>query len=165
MCSHTGLEGVPTALLYLHKEVGLAGDTWNTLGARWQALAQLWLHAEAALAKSAHSDLSFTQIHKSAIPEDWKDWMNAKLMNIDARPPAESFIKAFTNYLKGLNFTMADQGITVMSTLWCHPGKTGIVGLLLCLHWQAEYSGAGHDWDTNIKCVEAIFNTILTLPL
>ena len=113
------------------------------------------------LLKSNCNDLSFTQICKSTIPEDWKDWMNVKLMNTDARPPDESFRKSFTQYLKGLQLTTPDSGSTVMSVLWCHPGKTGILGLLLCLYWQAEYSGARKNWEGNVKWVESIFNNIL----
>ena len=44
------------------------------------------------------------------------------------------------------------------------PGKTGILGLLLCLYWQAEYSGGGNDWKANIKRVESIFSAILAEP-
>jgi len=90
--------------------------------------------------------------------------MNSKLMNIDARPPADSFGKVFTAYLKGLSSSnMKDRG-TVMTEIWCRPGKTGILGLLLCLYWQAEYSGAGNDWKQNMKRVEDIFNAISAEP-
>ena len=52
-----------------------------------------------------------------------------------------------------------------MSMIWCCPGKMGIVGLLLCLYWQVEYSGAGKDWESNITHNNAIFNAILALTL
>ena len=160
-----GLDGVPAPLLYLHKEVRLVGKPWTSLGDRWQALCKLWLHAEAILESSTRSDLTFTQIRKSAIPEDWKEWMNSKLMNSDAMPPADTFGNMFTEYLNGLQLTAKESTNTVMSAIWCRSGKTGILGLLLCLYWQAEYSGAGCDWESNMKCVESIFNTILTSHL
>ena len=53
---------------------------------------------------------------------------------------------------------------TVMSEVWAHPGKTGVIGLLLCLYWQAEYSGAGNDWNDNVKCIDSIFDAILAIP-
>ena len=134
LTSELGLRGIPAPLKYLSKEVGLAGDPWANLGKRWQSLAKLWIRTETVLLKSNLNDLSFTQIHKSSIPEDWKNWMNAKLMNTDARLPDESFGKSFTQYLKGLQLTSQDSGSTVMSALWCRPGKTGILGLLLCLY-------------------------------
>ena len=102
LTSELGLHGIPAPLKYLSKEVGLIGDPWANPGKQWQSLAKLWLCAETVLSKSNRNDLSFTQIHKSAIPEDWKDWMNAKLMNTNVRPPDESFGKSFTQYLKGL---------------------------------------------------------------
>ena len=37
-------------------------------------------------------------------------------------------------------------------------------GLLPCLYWQVEYAGARNDWDKNLKCVENIFNAILSNP-
>jgi hypothetical protein len=51
-----------------------------------------------------------------------------------------------------------------MSEMWTHPGKTGIIGLLLCLYWQAEYSGGGKDWELNMDRVKCIFNAILAIP-
>ena len=160
-----GLDGVPAPLLYLHKEVRLIGKPWTSLGDRWQALCKLWLCAEAILESSTRSDLTFTQIRKSAIPEHWKEWMNSKLMNSDATPPVDTFGNVFTEYLNGLQLTAKESTNTVMSAIWCRSGKTGILGLLLCLYWQAEYSGARRDWESNMKCVESIFNTILTSHL
>ena len=85
-----GLDGVPTLLLYLRKEVRVVGKPWTSLGDRWQVLCKLWLCAEAILESSTCSNLSFTQIRKSAIPEDWNNWMNSKLMNSDAKPPVDT---------------------------------------------------------------------------
>ena len=51
-----------------------------------------------------------------------------------------------------------------MTEIWCCLGKTGILGLILCLYWQAEHSGAGNDWIENMKRVEGIFNAILADP-
>ena len=48
--------------------------------------------------------------------------------------------------------------------VWARPGKTGVIGLLLCLYWQAEYSGAGNDWNDNIKCINSIFDAIPAIP-
>ena len=87
--------------------------------------------------------------------------MNVTLMRTDAWPPAESFRKVFNNYQKGLPLTTMESGGTVMTEIWCHPGKMGILGLLLCLYWQLEYSGAVLDWEGNVKRMELIFNAIL----
>jgi hypothetical protein len=134
------------------------------LGAQWHSLAALWLRAESALSKSGRTDLSFTQIRKASIPEEWKEWMNAKLMNIDAKRPSDKFGKVFTDYLNGLPLAPSEISGAVMAAVWCRPGKTGILGLLLCLYWQAEYSGSGNDWQANMKHVEGIFSAILAEP-
>src|SRR6202044_2879915 len=94
--SPRGLASVPAPLQHLHEEVGLSGPFWESSGAEWKSLAALWLRTEILLAKSCRTDLSFTQIRESSIPDRWKEWMNSKLMNIDAKRPAESFGKAFT---------------------------------------------------------------------
>ena len=159
-----GLSGVPAPLQYLREEVGLAGPDWESLGAEWKTLAALWLRAEVLLSKSARTDLSFDQIRQSSIPEAWKDWMLAKLMNTDANRPAEIFGTVFTDYLNKLPSSTMAIGGTVMTEIWCRPGKTGIIGLLLCLYWQAECSGAGNDWKANITRVRYIFNAILGQP-
>jgi hypothetical protein len=155
---------VPPSVHYLREEVGLAGLGWETMGAKWRALGSLWLRAEQALSKSGRTDLSVDEVRKSNIPEEWKDWMNAKITKIDARRPSESFGKTFTDYLKQLPSDTAQVGGTVMDHIWCRPGKTGILGLLLCIYWQAEHSGAGNDWESNIQYVEGIFNAILAVP-
>jgi hypothetical protein len=72
------------------------------LGADWQALTALWLRTETVLSKSGHTDLTFNEICTSSTPNDWKEWMNAKLMKTDAKHPAESFGQVLTDYLKGL---------------------------------------------------------------
>lgn len=73
------------SLLHLHEEVALASERWESLGAQWRSLTALWLWAESALSKSGHTDLSFTQIRKASLPEEWKEWMDAKLMKTDAK--------------------------------------------------------------------------------
>ncbi|KIM91745.1 hypothetical protein PILCRDRAFT_851 [Piloderma croceum F 1598] len=159
-----GLSGVPPSVHYLREEVGLAGPAWETMGPQWQALGVLWLHAEQALSKSGRTDLLMGEVRKSDIPEQWKDWMYAKIMRTDALRPSETFRKVFTNYLRQLPPGSVDIGGTVMTNIWCRPGRTGIIGLLLCLYWQAKYSGAGKEWQSNIRYVEDILNAILAEP-
>ena len=162
--SQHGLSGVPAALQHLREAVGLAGEPWETMGSEWKSLAALWLRTETFLSKASRTDLSFDEIRTSDIPEEWKDWMYAKLMKTDASLPKESFGQVFTQYLGRLPSSVRKVGGTVMKQIWCRPGKTGIIGLLLCLHWQAEFAGAGHDWMQNIRQVTDIFNAILSEP-
>jgi hypothetical protein len=76
---------MPSALLYLREEVRLSGAPWESFGAKWQALASLWLRAEATLVKSGHSTLSYNEIDQSSIPEEWKDWMSSKLLRTNVK--------------------------------------------------------------------------------
>ena len=55
-------------------------------------------------------------------------------------------------------------GGIVMQQMWCRPGKTGTLGLLLCLFWQAQYSGVGPEWNNNINSVKQILNAIILEP-
>jgi len=147
----------------LYEDVGLASDTWNSLGTEWQTLTTLWVRAEVLIARSGRPDLSFTQIRKSAIPDDWKQWMNSKLMKTDVEPPTNAFGKVLTDYLKGVPSTTPEGRSTVMSELWCRPGVTGIIGLLVCLCWQAKDTGLQSEWKENVKRVEQIYNSILAV--
>jgi len=152
-----GLSGVPTSLQHRHEEVRLAVPDWESSGEDWRTLATLWLCTETSLSKSGWTDLSFDQIGLLSIPDVWKYWMCPKVIKIDVNCPAEEFGKVFTKYLNELlSSTMVMKG-TVMTEVWCCPGKTGIVRLLLCLYWQAEYAGAGHDWKVNSKRIKYIF--------
>ena len=148
-----GLSGVPASLQYLREEVRLAGLDWESLGAEWKTLTALWLCTEILLSKTGWTDLSFTEIHVSSIPDAWKDWMSAKVMNTDAHHPTQAFGLVFTDYLNKLpSSTMVIEG-TVMTEIWCRPGTTGIIGLL-----------PGHDWKVNLAHVRYIFNAILRQP-
>jgi len=140
------------------------GESWETLGAEWQALASLWLRTDAALVRSGRTDLTFKEIHNLSIPDKWKQWMFSKAMHTDATRPSEAFGKVITNYLNSLPPSTHQIGGTVMDQAWSRPGRTGVIGLLLCLYWQAVYSGAGKDWHANMKHVERIFNAILAIP-
>jgi hypothetical protein len=164
LSSQHGLSGLPTTLQHLREEVGLAGEPWETLGAEWQSLGSLWLRTDTALIKSGRTDLSFKEIYESSIPDDWKQWMAAKAMKTDAKRPSESFGKVFTNYLRSLPASTHTIGGTVMDQVWSRSGRTGVIGLVLCLHWQAVYSGAGKDWHANLKLIDRIFNAILAIP-
>ena len=159
-----GLSGVPPTFQFLREEIGLVGPAWESLGREWQSLTKLWLHTELFLIKATWSDLSFNEIHLSNIPQDWKDWMSAKLMSSDASQPVELLGPKFTKYLKGLPPSVCMTSSTVMEQVWCHSGKMGMVGLLLCLFWKTEYSGAGNEWKENIKCIQEIFQAILSEP-
>ena len=140
------------------------GYPWTTLGSDWHSLATLWLRAEAILTRAARSDLTFNEIRLSDIPDAWKEWMYAKILRLDSPKPTETFGQVLTDYLAALPSSTRKSGGTVMDQIWCRPGKTGIFGLLVCLYWQAEYSGAGNDWIKNLKCVRNIFNAILSDP-
>ena len=130
-----GLSGVPPTFQFLREKIGLVRPAWESLGREWQLLAKPWLCMELSLVKAAWSDLLFNKIHLSNIPQDWKDWMSAKLMSSNASQPAELFGPKFTKYLKGLPPSVHMTGGAVMEQVWCRSGKTGMVGLLLCLFW------------------------------
>jgi hypothetical protein len=162
--SQHGLSGVPTTLQHLREEVRLVGEPWETLGAEWQSLGSLWLRTDTALIKSGCTNLSFKEIYESSIPDNWKQWMATKAMKTNAKHPLESFGKVFTNYLCSLPASTHTIGGTVMDQIWSCSGRTGVIGLVLCLHWQAVYSGAAKDWHANLKLIDRIFNAILAIP-
>ena len=73
--------------------------------------------------------------------------MNVKQLKADDQTPSDTFRQVLTDYLTGLPSNTGEVGGSIMKQVWCWPGKMGIFGLLLCLYWQAEYAGAGNDWD------------------
>jgi hypothetical protein len=104
------------------------------------------------------------EVSSSSIPDEWKEWIIAKINKTPASPPLDTFGQVLTTFLSRLPQSVFKVGGTVITQVWCRPGKTGIVGLMLCLRWQAKYSDTGHNWKANIKRVERIFNAIIAHP-
>jgi hypothetical protein len=104
------------------------------------------------------------EVNDSNLPFALKDWVYSKILRNDAHQPAESFGTVYTQYLVDLPWTPMMDRDSIMKEFWCRPGKTGIVVFLVGLHWQALYSGAGKDWESNIERVETIFCAILEAP-
>lgn len=147
----------------MREEVGLAGQGWVDLGERWHKLAALWLCAETLLRKSGQGDLTFQMIFNCTLPEPLKDWLNSRILRTDATRPGESFGKEFTAYLADLPWSSFADETALMSEIWCRPGKTGIIVLMVGLYWHAIFSGSGKTWDTNVDRVESIFTNILNI--
>lgn len=116
------------------------------------------------LVRTGRNDLQFKEIHASALPTEIKDWMCSKIMQTEPTLPQESFGNDYTNFLGSLPWSSMTKGDEILNQVWCRPGRTGIVFLLVGLHWQALYSGAGKKWERNVKLVDSIFQAILAAP-
>lgn len=162
--SMAGLSGVPTDLVPLREGLGLAGEQWDALGPRWHSLASTWLRAETALHRSGKPDLTYKEIKDSSLPDDWKDWMYNKLMRVDNRGPSDSWPQCFTEYLQTLSIAPDASNHTFFDEPWVRSGRTGIIGLVNGLNWQALHFAAGPDWESNVAHVESLFHAILELP-
>ena len=164
MYSQPGLASVPQSLLTIQEEARLAGQGWEDLGKSWHTLATLWLHAETHLRKSGRTDLKYAGVHASSLPEPLKQWMYSKLLRVVCSRPGEQFENEFTSYLVELPWSSLTNGNVIMDEVWCRPGKTGTIVLLVGLYWQALYSGARKKWESNLQRVETIFHSILNAP-
>jgi hypothetical protein len=162
--SVNGLSSVPACLINCRDGLGLVDPVWTSYGKEWRSLAALWLRAETALSKTGRCDLTITEINDSTIPNAIKDWMYSKRMAQDARPPDDRFGKVWTAFLASLKIDTYPDGDALLEEVWCRPGQTGIVLFILGLYWQAEYSGAGNDWQRNMELVKDIFTKILSAP-
>jgi hypothetical protein len=108
--------------------------------------------------------MGIDDVRSSSLPEALKDWLYERLLRVDSQRPKEDFGKAFTQYLQQLPWTNITNGDGVLDQVWCRPGRTGILVLLVGLHWQADYSGGGKMWKENMKRVDTIFQAILNAP-
>lgn len=155
---------MPFPLQAIREDAGLVGKDWEDGGTPWHTLAALWLRAENILGKTGRKDLTFKEIHASSLPTALKDWMCSRIMQTDPTPPGESFGNDYTSFLGNLPWSTMTKEDGILEQVWCRPGKTGIVSLLVGLHWQAVYSGAGKKWERNVKLVGNIFTTIISAP-
>ena len=156
---------MPPSLAHLRHELGLIDPVWTTYGEDWRSLATLWLRTEMTLSKTGRQGLSFNDIRRLTILDVIKDWMYCKQLSQDGKPPSgDGFRKIWMEFLRALPIAKWKKDKTILEEMWCRPGKTGIIVFVLGLYWQAEYSGAGHDWKQNLKCVGEIFDLILAHP-
>jgi len=161
ICSQPGLSSVPIHLHHLREETGLAGPGWVDLGKDWHALAALWLRAEAQLVRLGRPDLEFDEVRTSSLPGALKEWVQCKLLRVDAPRPRESFGTEFTAYLQQLPWDKMTQGNNILDQIWCRTGKSGTLILVVGLYWQAIFSGGGNKWNDNMGHVDKIFQAII----
>ena len=109
-------------------------------------------------------DLTNQEINNLAVPPDIVNWMLHKKLSQEHPQPDGGFDKVWTTFLSQLAISDREKTSDILQEMWCRPGHTGIVFLLLGMHWQAEYFGTGKDWHRNVKRVEHIFNIIISHP-
>jgi hypothetical protein len=119
---------------------------------------------EVLLAKTGRVHLEIDEICQSLLLKALQDWLYCRLLRTDSSCLGEPFGNEFTNYMQELPWDTLTQGDAVLDQVWCRPGRTGIIVLLVGLYWQAEYSGGGNLWDDNIWRVDKIFCAILDAP-
>ena len=156
-------------MLSLCEEVGILGEGWNTLGgpnSDWANLASLWLRAESAIGRASYRALDADNLAQGPLPEEWKAWL-LKQLDLDSELAVSMvhFGVALTKYLQELNW----QAITknpdhILTYPWTHGSSTGLISLLLVLHWQAKYSGTGPEWKDNLMLTTKIFEAVLKAP-
>lgn len=163
------LPKVPPGLHFLREEVGIQGPDWKMLGGSdsgWANLANLWLRAETAVGKAGAAPLNADEISESPLPNEWKAWLLHQVNPANGRLlPEKSFDICLTEYLRGLNWMQLESDLDhVLSYPWARSGKTGLIGLLLVLNWQAIYSGTGKAWMDNVALVTKLFQAIIDAP-
>ena len=109
-------------------------------------------------------DLTNQEINNLAVPPDIVNWMLRKKLPQEHPQPDSGFDKVWTTFLSRLAISDREKTSDILQEMWCRPVHTGIVFLLLGMHWQAEYFGTGKDWHRNVKRVEHIFNIIISHP-
>lgn len=159
-----GLGSVPAPLAHLKQELGLTDPVWTAYGDKWRSIGALWLRAEITLSKTGRLDLSIEEINSLNMPEVIKNWILSTRSSQDGQPPDSTFGKIWSDYILALPFAEWKNDNMILQEPWCRPGRTGIIVFLLGLHWQAEYSGGGRDWERNINRVGEIFELILAHP-
>lgn len=136
---------------------------WSSHPSEWRTLCQLWLRVEGSLAKTGLPDLTHPEIKDLTVPPDVLNWMINRQLSQEHPPPDDGFAKVWTTFLSQLAVSDWETS-DILQEMWCRPGPTGIVFLLLGTHWQAEYCGTGKSWHQNVKRVGSIFNIILSHP-
>lgn len=148
----------------LKEELGLVDPVWSAQPSEWRSLCTLWLRVESALGKTGRPDLTIQEIGDLIVPPDIIAWMLGNKLAEDHPLPDGGFGAIWTTFLSGLPTSEWGKSIDIIKEMWCRPGPTGIVFFLLGTYWQAEYSGTGKGWYTNVKRIEHIFNIILDNP-
>ena len=79
--------------------------------------------------------------------------------------PMALFGAALTKYLQELDWkAIAKNPDHILTYPWACGSNTGLISLLLVLHWQAKYSGTGPEWKDNLMLTTKIFEAVLNAP-
>ena len=151
---------MPVVYSGLKHELGLVDPVWSSHPSEWRALCRLWLRVEGSLAKTGLPDLTRRELNDLTVPPDVLNWMINTQLSQEHPPPDDGFGKVWTTFLSQLAVSDWETTSDILEEMWCRPGQTGIMFLLLGTHWQAEYCRTGKDWHKNVKHVESIFNII-----
>jgi hypothetical protein len=67
------------------------------------------------------------------------------------------------NWWKGLNVGQKDVS-DILKYLWCRDGRTGLVMLVLGMHWWADKSGGGNAWKAVMREMIEMFESLENAP-
>jgi hypothetical protein len=160
-----GLTGVPSTFLSLRQELGLVGDHWQLYGAEWQELARKWLMAEVTLVRLVKPPMTVVDVKTTQLPLALQDWAVCQIAKLEfsSTQVRETIGAEMLKWWKGLNVGRKDVD-DIFNYAWCRDGQTGIVMLILGMHWWADRSGGGNEWKMVIREMSNMFEKLANAP-
>jgi len=131
----------------------------------WQEFARKWLTAEIMLVRLVKPPMRLVDVKETGLPSALQDWALAQISKVEfssAQVPAD-FGAQMLNWWKGLNVGQKDVS-DIFKYLWCRDGRTGLVMLVLGMHWWADKSGGGKAWKAVMREMIEMFESLGNAP-
>jgi hypothetical protein len=164
-CSR-GLPGVPSTLSNLRDECGLLSPVWDSYGAEWQDFTRKWLLAEGILAKAGKGPMTTKDVKSTGLPKDLQKWAVAMITKtpFDSTTLTDAFGEEMKKWWNKICPTVVAGAEAILLHSWCRIGCTGIIMLVLGMHWWAAKSGRGKAWSKVLKEMTAMFDVLANAP-
>ena len=125
-----------------------------------------WLVAETILGKAGKPALTLADVETIGLPESLQEWASAQISKVpfDYDSVGQGFGAEMSKWWTGLRLKSNRGSKAILAHNWCRNGHTGIVMLILGMHWWAQKSGAGTQWKKVMREMTDMFNAVASAP-
>ena len=121
--------------------------------------------AEVMLVRLVKPPMTVVDVKTTQLPLALQDWAVCQIAKLEfsSTQVCENIGAKTLKWWKGLNVGRKDVD-DIFNYAWCRDGRTGIVMLILGMHWWADRSGGGNEWQMVMREMSNMFEKLANAP-